>query len=291
MSKPGILERTKAFLQLTKPLVTLSVALTALMGFILGQGFLAEGWLSVILGVFLLSAGSAAFNHLQEAGRDSLMERTRHRPVPSGRVSRPEAALFSVLLSLAGFVVLSGLNSRVPLLLGAITLLWYNLVYTWLKRKTAFAVVPGSLVGALPPVIGWTAAGGNILDFNILLVAFFFFIGQIPHFWLILLKHGNDYEKAGFPTITRLFTAGQIANLTLIWVAATAMAALLPALFGVIHSPLLALLIFILAIALIWSFRKWYNASETPDPYPAFIRINAFYLAMMVIFIADALLR
>lgn len=291
MNNKGIAKEARALFQLTKPLVTLSVALTALTGFILSQGFFAEGWWLVTLGVYMLAAGSATLNHLQEAGPDSLMKRTRNRPIPSGRISRAAAAGFFVALSLTGFALLASLDYKAPFILGAITLLWYNLVYTWLKRKTAFAVVPGSLVGALPPIIGWTAAGGYWLDPHIILVAFFFFIGQIPHFWLILLRHGNDYEKAGFPTITRLFSARQITNLTHIWVAATAMAAILPALFGVIRSPLLAMVVFGLALGLLWSFRKWHQATENPDPQFAFITINGFYLLMMLIFMADALLR
>lgn len=291
MSKKGIYGIILALFQLTKPIITLSVALTALTGFLLSQGFFAESWLAAILGVYLLSAGSAALNHIQEAGPDSLMERTRQRPIPSGRVSKSIAIVFSAILIVFGILLLARLQSKTPLLLGVLTLLWYNLIYTWLKKKTAFAVVPGSLVGALPPIIGWTAAGGSVLHPHIILVAFFFFIGQIPHFWLILLKYGNDYEKAGFPTITRLFTSRQIANLTMIWVAATAMAAILPALFGVIHSQILSLSVFALALALIYSFRKWHGKSDQPDPQPSFLKINLFYLAMMLVFMLDALLR
>lgn len=291
MNRKDNSERLLALVQLTKPFITLSVALTALTGFLLSQGFFAEGWLDAILGVYLLSAGSAVLNHIQEARPDSLMERTRFRPIPSGKISSKGAVIFALFLVISGILLLARLERTTPLILGIITLLWYNLVYTWLKKKTAFAVVPGSLVGALPPIIGWTAAGGHILHPHIILVAFFFFIGQIPHFWLILLKYGNDYEKAGFPTITRIFTSKQIANLTLIWVAATAMAAILPALFGVIHSQVLSLSVFALALALIYSFRKWHGKSEQPDPQPAFLKINLFYLAMMLVFIVDALLR
>jgi heme o synthase len=291
MNRKDFFEPLLGLVQLTKPIITLSVALTALTGFLLSQGFFAEGWVLAVLGVYLLSTGSATINHIQEAGTDSLMVRTSLRPIPSGRVSKGGAVVFATLLTIAGIVLLAMLENKIPLIIGLITLAWYNLVYTRLKRITAFAVVPGSLVGALPPVIGWTAAGGHILHPHIILVAFFFFIGQIPHFWLILLKYGNDYEKAGFPTITRLFTNKQIANLTLIWVAATAMAAILPALFGVIHSPILALSVFVFALALIYSFRKWHGKSEQPDPQPAFLAINIFYLTMMLVFIADALLR
>ncbi len=75
--------------------------------------------------------------------------------------------------------------------LGIFTLLWYNLVYTPLKRITAFAVLPGALIGAMPPLIGWTAAGGNPLDMEIMAVAFLLFVGQMPHYWLLLLKIGT----------------------------------------------------------------------------------------------------
>ena len=136
MNKQGIKEKSIAFLQLTKPLVTLSVALTALTGFILSQGFFAEGWFRVTLGVFLLSAGSATINHLQEARLDSLMDRTRQRPIPSGRLSRTEAAIFSALLVAGGSAILASLNTLTPLVLGLITLLRNNQINPRLKQNT-----------------------------------------------------------------------------------------------------------------------------------------------------------
>lgn len=291
MNNKGFGVFLSGLLQLTKPIITFSVALTALTGFLLCQGLFSQGWLQAVLGVYFLSAGSAVINHIQEAATDRLMERTQNRPIPSGRVSPAEATFFAGALVLAGIIMLWLLPQKSPLLLGILTLVWYNGVYTWLKRKTAFAVVPGALVGALPPVIGWVAAGCNLLHPQIILVAFFFFIGQIPHFWLIMLRHGHDYEKAGFPTITRIFSKQQIANLSFIWVAATAMAAILPALFGVFQHTWVVICVFFLALALLLVFRKWHGQAEQAGPKPAFVIINVFYLLIILLLITDSLLR
>lgn len=289
MNKPGIFPFIKGLLQLTKPKITLSVALTALTGFLLCRGYFSHDWLKTVIGVYVLSAGSAGINHLQEAIPDSKMTRTLNRPIPSGKISPAIAAIFSGLLIFFGITLLWLLPQKTPLLLGIFTLIWYNAVYTWLKRITAFAVVPGSLVGAIPPIIGWSAAGCIILSPQIILIAFFFFIGQIPHFWLLMLRYGNDYEKAGFPTITRIFTARQISNITLIWVASTAMAAIITALFGVIQNKWLVMCVFALAFALLVVFGKWHRTAEKAGSKTAFLLINVFYLLMMLVFISDAL--
>ena len=87
-------------------------------------------------------------------------------------------------------------------LLGLITVVWYNGIYTPLKRVTAFAAIPGGVVGAIPPVIGWVSGGGDPTDARIIVVAFFFFVWQVPHFWLLLMRIGGDYERAGLPSLT-----------------------------------------------------------------------------------------
>lgn len=291
MNKPSFCQFIWGLLQLTKPIITLSVALTALTGYLLCKGYFSEDWLRTVIGVYLLSAGSAVINHLQEAIPDSKMTRTLNRPIPSGKISPAIAAIFSGLLIVCGIILLWLLPQKTPLLLGIFTLVWYNAVYTWLKRIIAFAVVPGSLVGALPPVIGYTAAGCSIIAPQILLVAFFFFIGQIPHFWLIMLRHGKDYENAGFPTITRIFSNQQIINLTFFWVAATAMAAILTALFGVIQNKWLVLCVFALALALIVVFGKLQRQAGKADSKISFFIINIYYLLMMLVLITDALLK
>ena len=119
------------------------------------------------------------------------MKRTAGRPIPAGVISVSRAILFATGSALLGTALLMLTGAPLAAGIGVFTLLWYNLVYTPLKRITAFAVLPGALVGALPPLIGWTAAGGIPWDMQIITVAFLLFVGQMPHYWLLLLKIGN----------------------------------------------------------------------------------------------------
>ena len=216
-------------LELSKVRITLASTFTTAVGWFLGpQGGLRVDLVYVLAGTFVLACGSAALNQVQDAGIDAKMERTRGRPIPSGRIERSVAALVSILLLLVGSALLSSVsqNPNETLAIGLVTALWYNVVYTYLKRVTAFAVVPGALVGALPPLMGYVAAGGNITDPYIGLVATFFFIWQIPHFWLLVLMFGEEYGDAGLPSLTRVLGRGQIERMTFVWIAATAAAGL-----------------------------------------------------------------
>ena len=176
--------------------------------------------------LMLQACGAAALNQVQDAHIDVLMERTARRPIPAGRISRRAATLFALGLLAAGSVVL-GFFGLAPMLLGLGAAVVYNLVYTPLKRVTPFAALPGALIGALPPVVGWSAAGGYLSDPSIHLVAFFFFIWQIPHFWLLLLFYHRDYADGGLPSLFDRFDRRQIVKLTFIWIAALAVSALL----------------------------------------------------------------
>ena len=210
--------------QLTRARITVMVTLTTATGYLLASGGFDREMALAILGVFLLASGSSALNQCQEVKIDSRMERTRNRPLPSGRIEFSTGILISGLLLLSGLYFLaSGVGDvTVPLLLGCFAVVWYNGVYTYLKRWTAFAVVPGSLIGSIPPLIGYTAAGGGLTDPVIGLVATFFFIWQIPHFWLLLLIGGDQYSQAGLPTMTAIFSRPQLARITFMWVLATA---------------------------------------------------------------------
>ncbi len=222
---------------------------------------------------------------------DRLMARTRNRPIPAGQVKPVHAAIFSALLIFAGLLFLMQLNSNLPLLLGLANVVLYNLVYTPLKKITPFAVFPGAMVGAVPPVIGWTAAGGSLGHHHILLLAFLFFIGQIPHFWLILLKHAGDYEKAAFPSLTKILSMPQLVNLTLIWVLATAMASVMLTVFGIVKSVAGSTVILSAAAALvIYFYLKLKTKSGAFNPSHAFIIINLFYMVVMATIIGDAFL-
>jgi heme o synthase len=270
--------------------ITVPVTLSAFTGFVLYSGSIDFETFVVCAGVLLLASSSSISNHIIERRTDALMSRTASRPIPTGRIRVETASLVAVILGIAGAALLFTIGF-IPMLLGIINLLWYILVYTPLKKVTAFAVVPGSVIGAIPPVIGWTAAGGHVFDFHIILVAFFFFIGQIPHFWMIIMLLGKDYEAAGLKSISKVFSNHQIVNLTLMWVAATAMAAILLVLFEVFTTFAIAIIIFLMVILLLLTFRKWAGEHHLPSPKIAFLSINLFYLGVMLALIAEGFLK
>ncbi len=215
---PGIV------LELTKIRITAAVTLTTATGYLLaGRRFDSGIWLPLVA-VFVLASGSAALNQWQERGIDARMKRTRGRPIPSGRLDPSWALFLSVGLILLGMFFLTSVDadSSALFILGVLAVVWYNGVYTYLKRVTAFAVIPGALIGAIPPCIGYASAGGTLFDTAILLVAFFFFIWQIPHFWLLLLMLGDEYQAAGLPTLTEKFAPRQLARITFMWIVAAA---------------------------------------------------------------------
>lgn len=285
-----ITSKIYSFVQLTKPVISVSVALSAFTGFLLRSGFFSAGWIETLTGVFFLSAGSSTLNHIQEIRSDRLMNRTRNRPLPAGRIKKLQAVIFAVILIICGSLILYRLPGPIPLFLGWLTIIWYNLVYTPLKRVTAFASIPGAVVGALPPLIGWSAAGGSILQFEAITLSFLFFIGQIPHFWLILFKNDEDYQKAGFPSMLSFLSLDQLVKLTMVWILTTAMAAIMLVLFRIIRSELFSLLLLGNVIFLIYSFRNWIKGHSHVNPGQAFFHLNTFYLLTMLILIGDAVL-
>jgi protoheme IX farnesyltransferase len=285
-----------AISQLVKPRLTAMVALTAGMGYVLATGRLDAAIWRPLLGTFLLACGSAAWNQCQDAGLDARMARTRNRPIPSGRLDRGSAALVGAFLALLGGSVLASAQGQpmVCLALGGLAVVWYNLVYTLLKRVTTFAVMPGALLGAIGPMIGWSAGGGQLADPFILLVGAFFFVWQIPHFWLLMLRFGEDYAAAGLPSPTRIFAPPQLARITFTWIsAAAAMAALLPTLtHGRIGPPWSYALLASSAWLALTAIRllRPESMAEPEVLRRAFARINLFGLLAMLCLAASAVM-
>ena len=278
-----------SFSELGKLTISFSVSLTALTGYLLKAKEFNTKLILPVLGVFILSAGSAALNHFQERHLDALMKRTKSRPIPSGIISIKTALLFSLVLLIIGSILLY-MSNFYAFLLGLLAVIWYNLIYTNLKRKTAFAAVPGAFIGAIPPVIGWVAAGGNPLDYKIVVVSFFFFIGQIPHFWLILLKYGKEYESAGFPSLTELFNKTQIKRLTFTWIVAVAVSSLLFPFSGIISYSWLTGILILFSVLLVLSFGINVFSNKQEFRFgQAFFHLNLYFLLIMIILIINVL--
>ncbi len=287
----GLKKKLKAYTWLGKFSISVPVALTTFTGYLLGRGEFDYHILFPVIGVFLLASGASALNQIQEYKLDLLMPRTRNRPIPSGRISLSGAWLFTIIFSLSGLFILFWFSGYMAFFLGLLNIFWYNGIYTPLKRITAFAVVPGSVVGALPPLIGWVAAGGLILDPVSIALGFFFFIGQIPHFWLLLLRFGHEYEMAGFKSLTTKFTNVQIRRLTFVWIAATAVTAfMLPGYYQFNHSAIVYIL-WIMSILLVVIFAGLLKSSKEDVEFrTSFLRINIYYFFVMVLLCLDVLL-
>ena len=244
--------RIKILSELVKFKITSFVTVTTAFGYIAASGKIDLQIIPVLFGVLFLAFGSAALNHYQEKDFDLKMDRTKNRPIPSGRISPLYVLSISVLFVLSGSIILLLGANLLALGLGLLNLVWYNFVYTLLKRKTAFAIIPGSLVGAIPPMIGWAATGGYLSDPQIILIAFFFFIWQIPHFWLLLLVLDKDYRQAGFPTLTQVFSKEQLSRITFIWILATAVTGMMIPFFGIVTDFWINIALFVSGALLTW---------------------------------------
>jgi protoheme IX farnesyltransferase len=284
-------EKLKILLELTKFRITSFVTVTTAFGFIAASGSINLEIIPVLMGILFLACGSAAFNQYQEKDIDATMSRTSNRPIPSKRITGRNALFVSLLLILSGSIILFFGAGALAFELGLLNLIWYNLVYTLLKRKTPFAIIPGSLVGAIPPAVGWVAAGGYLFDPQIIFISFFFFIWQIPHFWLLLLLFDKDYKSAGLPTLTQIFNKNQLARITFIWVAATAVTGLLIPLFGLVRLVPINLLLFFGGIFLTWRAFKLVTETENNLSFRfAFRYINLFALFVVVLVSLDKLI-
>ena len=276
------------YLKLGKFTISLPVALTGFLGYFMAQPILDLHALYTVSGIFLLSSGSSAINQIQERRTDAKMSRTAQRPLPSGRITLAQAILFSTVCAAAGTTLLMVTGYPLAAAFGVFTLMWYNLVYTPLKKITAFAVLPGALIGAMPPLIGWTAAGGDPLDMEILAVAFLLFVGQMPHYWLLLIKIGREFHEAGLPVITSLLEPRQIRNLSFMWMAATGVCVLmLPATPIIRHRAISVVLIVAALLFLFRMFRLSYREDLLKHWKKAFITVNLFYLLIILVLIAD----
>jgi protoheme IX farnesyltransferase len=277
-----------AYLRLGKVTISVPVALTGFLGYFLYKPELDPAAILTIFGIFFLSLASGSINQIQERKTDALMKRTAGRPIPAGIISLRSAILFSILCALAGTSLLMLTGYALAAALGLFTLAWYNLVYTPLKRITAFAVLPGALIGALPPLIGWAAAGGDPLDMEILTVAFLLFVGQMPHYWLLLLKIGSEFRDAGMPVITSLFDPRQIRNLSFIWIAATGVVVMMLPATPIIRNRGISLILIAAAVLfLIRMFQLTYRGDLIKHWKKAFITVNLFYLILILVLIAD----
>ena len=267
------------------------VALSALAGYLFFGGSLHLHALLVTAGVGFLAAGCSALNQWQEQDLDIRMERTQQRPLPTGKLSPQAALLLASLAISSGSLLLSALPGRMPLLLGLLAVIWYNAIYTPLKRRTPFAAIPGAICGALPPLIGWTAAGGFLITHKSLILAGTLFVWQIPHTWLLLCQYREDLQRSGLPNIFKTIPTQKLLRINNCWLAGLFLCYLLFPLFGYIQSSAL-LFSFVLSLLIVAMsiFKKPADAEQADNIIQKFHLTNISMALFLTVLIMDRLI-
>lgn len=270
----------KDILTFVKIRIAFSVSISALLGYILASENLSFEILTLFLSVLLLASGSAALNQVQEWRFDAKMQRTNKRPIPRQIFSPKVGLIISLLFIISGLLIIVFVKGfTLPFALGILAIVTYNGIYTPLKRISPFVTFPGALVGAIPPMIGWTFVSTNISHPLIISISLFFFIWQIPHFWLLLIVYEQDYRNAGFPVLTDILTPLQLSRLAFLWIIALVVVAL--SIFGFLDKFNFATFLLILALGL-FMLSRLHRMVKVIQPQKfyklAFVNLNLFVL-------------
>ena len=231
---PAYRTRGADYIALAKPRLNGLVVASTVAGYVMAGGDTADvaRVCATVLGTFLVAGGASAFNQLLERDTDSLMRRTRTRPLPDGRLQSPEAFVFGAILTVAGLAVLSLGANPLSAVVAFATLASYAVIYTPLKRRTSFATVIGAIPGALPPVIGWAAARNEISQGAWVLFGILF-LWQLPHFLAIAWMFRDDYARAGLRMLPVIEPDGRsTARQAVVYSAALLPLAMAPTLLG-----------------------------------------------------------
>jgi protoheme IX farnesyltransferase len=284
------------FKAITKAGLAISVVFSSIAGFLLGvTDFQALHWivlLKLAVGGYCMVGASNAYNQVIEKDLDALMDRTKNRPVPAGRMSPNVALVIASVLTLIGIVLLYSINPK-SAMFGAISIFLYTSIYTPLKTMTSLSVFVGAFPGAIPFMLGWVAATGDfgIEAGTLFLIQFFW---QFPHFWAIGWFLYEDYEKAGFfmlPTGKKdRGTALQIILYT-VWLI---VASLLPSLGytgQLFITPVAAVLVFLLGLWMLFYAVRLYKL-RTAKAARTLMLVSVSYITLLqLIYIFDKILR
>jgi heme o synthase len=270
------------YVALTKPRVMSLVVFTALVGLLVAPGGIDP--FAGVVALLCIAAGAgaaAALNMWYDADIDALMARTAMRPIPSGRVSRAEALVFGLLLGSCAVLSLGAFLNMAAAALLAFTIFFYVVVYTmWLKRRTTQNIVIGGAAGALPPVIGWVAAAGNV-GLEPLILFLIIFLWTPPHFWALSLNLAGEYARAEVPMLPVIAGRAETKRQILLYSVLLAVVSLLPwalgfagAIYGAAAAMLGAIMIF-----LSWQVRR--SNDEERQPARRLFAFSLLYLVLL----------
>lgn len=287
---------TTDFLEITKARLAVSVVFSSLAGFMLGVvDFQYSGWLILLklaVGGYCMVGASNAYNQVIEKNLDALMDRTRNRPIPAGRMTSNTALAIASLLTLMGIAILYTINPKTAMF-GAISIFLYTSVYTPLKTMTPLSVFVGAFPGAIPFMLGWVAATGNfgIEAGTLFLIQFFW---QFPHFWAIGWFLYEDYEKAGFFMLPSgkkdTSTALQIILYT-VWLIIASLLPVLGYTGDFFISPISAIVIFVLGLWMLYYAIRLYK-TRTAKAARTLMLVSVSYITLLqIVYIIDKFLR
>lgn len=284
------------FKEITKAGLAVSVLFSSIAGYLLGfsnsHPFSWTVLLMLSIGGYCMVGASNAFNQVIEKDLDALMDRTKNRPVPAGRMSITTALLIATLLTITGLILLYLINPKTAMF-GAISIFLYVSVYTPLKTKTPLSVFVGAFPGAIPFMLGWVAASGRfgIEAGTLFLIQFFW---QFPHFWSIGWFLYDDYAKAKIFMLPSGKKDSKTALQTILYTIWLIIASLLPSLGltgQLFISPIAAILVFLLGLWMLYYASKLYQL-RTAKAAKSLMLTSVFYITMLqIIYIIDKFLR
>ena len=281
----------KDFFIVTKFVLSFAVSLSALFAYVMAKGEVGLDMLLATLSVLLVAMGVSTLNQVQEYKSDAKMERTKNRPIASGRMTPQIGLIIGIVLIVLAMILIYSLLGLTGVNIFMFAFIWYNAMYTPLKKKSALAVVPGAILGVIPPAIGWLVAGHTLLELEFIALALYFFIWQVPHFWLLVMLFHGDYKDGGYPTAMRLFGQASLQRLTFVWLIFTIQAGI----FLVwVYQPY-TLTVFLSVLIGIWAFISAFellsDKFELKNARSVFWKINAAFLGIIILLSIDEYIK
>ena len=203
LARPSFVVTVRSFVALTKPVIIVMLLVTTVPAMVVAHGGWPGTWLvlATLIGGTLSAGGANTINQWYDRDIDTIMKRTRSRPIPAGLIEPRQALAFGIALGAFAFAFLWVATTPAAAILSLSALLFYVFIYTiWLKRRTAQNIVIGGAAGAFPPMVGWAAVTGDVSLASVLMFAVVF-MWTPPHFWALALKLKDDYAEAGVPML------------------------------------------------------------------------------------------
>ncbi|WP_299333779.1 heme o synthase [uncultured Psychroserpens sp.] len=281
------------FKDITKMRLSISVVFSALAGYLLGA-IEVDLYTLVLLafGGYFMVGASNAFNQIIEKDLDALMDRTKNRPVPAGRMSKQSAFIIATLFTISGIVVLYIINERTAMY-GAISIFLYTCVYTPLKTKTPLAVFVGAIPGAIPFMLGWVAARNDFgIEPGTLFALQFFW--QFPHFWAIGWFLFEDYEKGGFYMLPTGKRDKGTAVQTIMYTIWTILISIIPV-FGVTGdlklSIVAAVIVFLLGMVMLYYAFELFKKRTAKAAKQLMLSSVSYITLLQIVYVVDKFIR